>query len=245
MYPRDFFDTHDLEYTNGTCFVAMPFASEFYSVWEDYIKPSVGEAGLKPVRVDEKFQSSPILLDILTGILDADLVIADLTTGNANVFYEVGLAHSVKRSSQVMLLTQDLKTVPFDLRHLRCYEYNLNRDGVAASKSNLVKAIKQILEEHKSTVMAEESSVKESLGPPAMALISKHHNDDIIGIVDLLSPNTRMGGVLANLPILLGISDLLHHRLIRIFNGTIPDREGYIWYIWTDKGRRIFKIGAK
>ncbi|KKK66434.1 hypothetical protein LCGC14_2964150, partial [marine sediment metagenome] len=67
------------------------------------------------------FTAGDIMADIWSAIYHSRLVVADCTNRNANVFYEIGLAHAIGRP--VILTTQKLKDVPFDLRQIRCIEY--------------------------------------------------------------------------------------------------------------------------
>lgn len=62
------------------------------------------------------------MFDIWDGIKKAKILIAELTGRNPNVMYELGLAHAIEKP--VILLTQDINDVPFDLRSLRCIVYN-------------------------------------------------------------------------------------------------------------------------
>jgi hypothetical protein len=61
-----------------------------------------------------------IIQDILCKIGEAEIIIADLTGRNPNVFYELGIAQMVKNVKQVILLSQDAESIPFDVRVFRC-----------------------------------------------------------------------------------------------------------------------------
>lgn len=76
-------------------------------------------------------------------LMEARVVIADLTNMNANVFYELGLAHTI--GHDVILLTQDIKWVPFDLRHMRCIEYRPDQSGLRLLEQKLRAAIREVL----------------------------------------------------------------------------------------------------
>lgn len=102
-------------------FVAMPFKNEFNEVYEKGIKAAIGEIGKKCVRVDEQVFTGPIVDKVNENILRASVIIAELTEYNPNVFYELGLAHGYNK--KVIMLTQDISTIPFDLRHLRIIKY--------------------------------------------------------------------------------------------------------------------------
>ena len=107
------------------CFMVMPFGRDDLTVvYEDFIKPVAEEqCGLEMEKGDDIFGSNPIMDDILNSIQRSDMVIADLTGKNANVFYEVGICHTLNKP--VLLLAQSIDDVPFDLRHRRVqiYEY--------------------------------------------------------------------------------------------------------------------------
>src|SRR5690606_3928482 len=174
MYPRDFFDVYDLSENSDTCFVAMPFATKYNKVWLELLKPAITQAGLKPVRTDENLPSSSIPMEILSGIAEATLVIADLTSGNPNVFYELGLAHAVKRSTQVVLITQEVKKVPFDLRGMRCYEYSFGRRWPTPSVHEFSEIIKKLLQEHQRVLTHDAAEVMRTLSPLARSLIAQN-----------------------------------------------------------------------
>lgn len=115
----------------GLCFVLMPFKDELSSIYEDVIKPVVMQGhDLRCLRADNIYGTTPVIQDIWTYIQRARILIADLTGKNPNVFYELGLAHAINKD--VILISQNLDDLPFDLRHRRCILYE---DSVAGSKN--------------------------------------------------------------------------------------------------------------
>lgn len=124
-------------------FVIMPFDSEFNSIYEQLIKLSLEEAGYEVARADSITDQQNILRDIVGGIATADLIVADLTTLNANVFYELGLCHGLKIPT--VLLAQSIDEVPFDLRSYRVQVYETRFDRIHRLKQSL----KEIAEKHK------------------------------------------------------------------------------------------------
>ncbi len=124
MYPKDFFETHHTETKKGQCFVLMPFAEELTEIFGT-IRDAVesNELNLICLRAKDLSGGGYILDDILKGIDESEVVIADLTSNNPNVFYELGIAHTRKDVEKVILLTQDMEAVPFDLRPFRCIVY--------------------------------------------------------------------------------------------------------------------------
>jgi len=103
-------------------FVLMPFAPDFDDVFAHVIRSTLEEEGFSVGRADESRGSRNIMHDVVQGISSADLVVADLTGANPNVYYELGIAHALGRPT--ILLTQDLEEVPFDLRAYRVITYS-------------------------------------------------------------------------------------------------------------------------
>jgi len=103
-------------------FVIMPFDAEALPVYEDFIRPTLDNLGFDVSRADDLLNQQNILRDILTSIASADLVVADLTDSNSNVYYELGLAHALRKP--VILLGQDMEEIPFDIRSYRLVIYD-------------------------------------------------------------------------------------------------------------------------
>ncbi|MES2693611.1 MAG: hypothetical protein V4773_09065 [Verrucomicrobiota bacterium] len=99
----------------------MPFATNFDDIYKLGIKDTAKEVGVVAERVDEQIYSEGILERIYSQIRAADIVIADMTGQNANVFYEVGFAHGLDKLC--ILLTQNSGDIPFDLKHQRHIVY--------------------------------------------------------------------------------------------------------------------------
>jgi hypothetical protein len=96
-------------------FVLMPFDSSFNDIYKFGIKGAADDVGAYAERVDEQMYSGGILDRIFNQISKADAIIADMTGRNPNVFYEVGYAHALGKV--VLLLTQNVDDIPFDLKH--------------------------------------------------------------------------------------------------------------------------------
>jgi hypothetical protein len=107
-----------------TCFVMQPFASPHGDYYEKIFKPAIDKTGLKPVRADaDIFGTGKIIDQIWRGINAAKVLVAELTTRNANVLYELGLAHALKKP--VVLVSSNQPDVPFDLHHIRVIYYDV------------------------------------------------------------------------------------------------------------------------
>jgi hypothetical protein len=106
----------------------VPFGGTFDELYKTCLRPTVESHGWICCRADEVYQPREIIDLIWEEIHRADLVIADLTGRNPNVFYEVGYAHALLRPT--VLLVQDIKEVPFDLRHRQLLRYEPDEEGM-------------------------------------------------------------------------------------------------------------------
>ena len=79
-------------------FVLMPFSAEFDDVFKHIIEKPLSELGFSTRRADNAVGSRNIMHDVISGIFESDLVIADLTGSNPNVYYELGIAHAFGKS---------------------------------------------------------------------------------------------------------------------------------------------------
>lgn len=118
-------------------FVLMPFDEEFDGFYKNFIKPVLKEAGFNVLRADNIISQQNILRDVIKGIAESDLIIADLTGANPNVFYELGIAHTFRKP--VILITQSIEDVPFDLKSYRLVEYSSHFIKIAEAKEQLAK----------------------------------------------------------------------------------------------------------
>lgn len=105
-------------------FVLIPFDPEFNRIYSDLIVPALEDAGYEVLRADSVVDQRSILRDVIDNIIQADLIVADLSSVNGNVMYELGIAHGLAKPT--VLLTQDIAAVPFDLRSYRLITYTLN-----------------------------------------------------------------------------------------------------------------------
>jgi hypothetical protein len=127
------------ELTICDVFAIMPFAEEFRTIYDGALAPAAKRAKMSCGRGDDSFGAHYVIDDIWTSILGAQYVIADCTNGNSNVFYELGIAHTLGKTT--MIITQDRKWIPFDLKHWRYHLYEPSRRGI----SDLKEKVRQFL----------------------------------------------------------------------------------------------------
>jgi hypothetical protein len=128
-------------------FVLMPFDPTLKPVYDDHIKAVAEKQALTIARADDFFTADAIMRDVWRAINNAKLIIADCTGKNPNVFYEIGIAHTLGKS--VILLAQDIEDIPFDLRHFRSILYDYTPRGMTQFEDRLSKTIEFELENHK------------------------------------------------------------------------------------------------
>lgn len=130
--------------TTEICFVMSPFGGWYDQYYTDIYCPAVVEAGLEPHRADDLYLPSAIVQDIWSYVRTARVMLADLTHKNANVFYELGLAHAIDKP--VVLLSQSMEDVPFDLRALRVITYEVEHPGWGELlRQRITAALKEVL----------------------------------------------------------------------------------------------------
>ena len=125
-------------------FVLLPYTEQFNTIYSDHIKPSIESIdGLSCLRADDIYDNRSIIEDIWRCTNEARIIISELTGRNANVFYETGIAHTIGK--EVILITQSMDDVPFDLRHLRCIVYEYTPRGIKNLEENLKSTALNIL----------------------------------------------------------------------------------------------------
>jgi hypothetical protein len=136
------------------CFILMPFGKklgaggatiDFDAIYRDLIKPAVDAAKLMPIRADEEQAGGIIHKPMFERLILCDYAIADLTTANANVFYELGVRHAVKPATTVLLFAADGTRLPFDVAPLRSLPYQLGSDGKPADAKKDATSLTKLL----------------------------------------------------------------------------------------------------
>src|SRR5262245_16438086 len=140
-------------------FVAMPFGTkpntdgqmiDFNRVYGEYIAPALEAAGLEAFRADQEVRAGDIITDMFQELLVADLVVADLTIENPNVWYELGVRHAL-RARGVVIVCGGKVTTAFDLYTNRKLRYGLKEGApdpatLADDKDNLVRMVQETMQ---------------------------------------------------------------------------------------------------
>src|SRR5438093_4545236 len=127
------------------CFVLMPFGIktdpnglliDFDSVYQQLIAPAIREAKLESLRADEEMSGGIIHKPMFERLILCEYAVADLTTANANVFYELGVRHAVRPWSTTLLFAEESR-LPFDVGLLRAIPYKIASDGTPSNESEI------------------------------------------------------------------------------------------------------------
>jgi hypothetical protein len=124
-------------------FVAMPFLPELKPVYDDHILKVTKELGVSCKRGDDFFSGDSIMNEVWSAIYHSEVCIVDCTGRNPNVFYELGIAHTLGRKA--ILIAKSIDDIPFDVRHLRTIIYEYTPPGMAEFEGKLKKTLQHEL----------------------------------------------------------------------------------------------------
>ncbi len=145
--------------TKPLCFVLMPFGRKFIeggrlicfdTIYTEVIKVAILAAGMEPLRADEEKSGGIIHKSMFERLVLCEYAIADLTTANANVFYELGVRHAAKPRTTVLMYAKGHGRLPFDVAPLRAIPYEITLDGRPANAAASQKKLTERLELSKS-----------------------------------------------------------------------------------------------
>ena len=136
------FSNFTVDGSRPRAFVVMHFAEPYDTFYREVIQSQAEKAGFEVVRIDEKAGPGVIFQDIQREIEQADIVIAEITPVNQNIFYELGYAHALRKPT--ILLAQRGAELPFDIRSYRVVFYNDTIGGKGEVERNLEKHLAAI-----------------------------------------------------------------------------------------------------
>jgi hypothetical protein len=139
------FGVKPVDYTDPN----IPATIDFDALWERVYEPALGELGYEAVRADRDL-GALIISEMIQRLAVADLVLADVTLPNANVYYEVGVRHAAQQRGCV-LVAADWSRPMFDLLQMRQARFELPDGAIPAAAApqtveTLVTAVKPLIE---------------------------------------------------------------------------------------------------
>lgn len=117
--------------------VLMPFRKDFNDIYEFGIEQAVTRAGARCVRVDKQIFQQNILQQVYDQISEADIIVAEMTGQNPNVFYETGYAYALNK--RVIPIVKDEQDIPFDLKH---YQHIIYQGSITELSKELEKSVR-------------------------------------------------------------------------------------------------------
>ena len=150
------------------CLVLMPFAEEFDPVFravQASVQDALPDRSISCEWLKHIHAAGCITDDIVTGIEQASLCVADLTTNNPNVMWETGYAMAAGKPT--ILICQHVEALPFDLKVHRVLEYD--RADVSALAPRLAEAVRQTVSRHAIATLSH-SEVQAGTSAPVIAV---------------------------------------------------------------------------
>lgn len=142
-YSSSIFKRKNFDIEPDLCLILMPFGVENLNIiYTDHVKPVLQKFGLRVKRGDDIHSTQHVMEDLWENINRARFIIAELTGRNANVFYEIGICHTIGK--EVILLVQSVDDVPFDLRGIRMIEYTYTPRGCDKLEEKLTHTVKKL-----------------------------------------------------------------------------------------------------
>jgi hypothetical protein len=167
------------------CFVLMPFTKATQKrAYSRVVKRVIAEAGLEPKREDES-HGLDVMEDVWINLNEARCVLADVTGGNPNVLYEVGIANTLGKP--LLILSADpRRKVPFDLNRFRHVFYDGTEKGLKSLRATLPAMIQSLLNEYPSG-----NHIKNQLEDSAAEWVKRMHDHMLLNRVELLNAARR------------------------------------------------------
>lgn len=128
-------------------FVVMQFGEPYDTLYKEVIQPVSKSSGFHAFRGDDVFRPGVILQDIRRGIVESNVIVAEITPVNANVFYELGYAHALEKPT-ILLANRNVEKLPFDISGYRVIFYD---DTIGGKKS-----VEEALRKHLASISAGE-----------------------------------------------------------------------------------------
>jgi len=147
----------DFDPSKPLLFVAMPFGEknepggsrriDFDALYEHCVQPAAEAGAVEVIRADEETLGGFIHKPMYERLLLAEIVIADLTFANANVFYELGVRHAARPRSTILIYADIGTALPFDVAPVRAISYEIEDDGLIVDANDLIQNLTERIAE--------------------------------------------------------------------------------------------------
>ena len=140
---RASFSNYRVNSSRPKAFVAMQFSEPYNEVYRDAVEPLVKEIGFEPLRIDDVYGPGIIVNDIINNLSESSIVLAEISEKNANVYYELGLAHAFGKPT--LLMATKGTSLPFDVGSHRCIFYENSIAGRSKLQTSLKHSLMSLL----------------------------------------------------------------------------------------------------
>ena len=152
--PEKYSEIEGKAQTGRRCFVILPYpasdeeasAPDFDAVFEELIRPVIEDLNLDIIRADRVSRSGLIHKEMIENLLESDVVIADVTLGSPDVFFELGIRQTARRAGTV-ILRHARSTAPFSISGMRVVDYELEARG-GISRQQVIEDCRTLLRTH-------------------------------------------------------------------------------------------------
>lgn len=118
----------DVYIDQPSCFTIMPFRATWSNkVYKKLIFPAITSNKLSCKRGDDIPRDGALMTNISKAIFHSGLIIVDISDFNANVFYELGLAHALGKDTKILIQKNQQKKIPSDLKNAHYISYDINK----------------------------------------------------------------------------------------------------------------------
>ncbi len=216
------------------CFVIQPFdnGGPYDKRYRDVLAPAIRDAGLDPYRVDEDPGTTILIDDIEKGIRESEVCLADITTNNPNIWYEVGFALANGIAVVLICLDPRPESFPFDIRHRHVINYKLHSssdfDLLKTQVTERIKAQAKKAEVRQTVAAMSEMRGTEGLSSHEIAVlvtIMSERSDDGLSTYFLKESMRRSG--YTSMAVGLAMESLLRKAMIECFTAENFNREPY------------------
>lgn len=182
MYPYDYRSTI-LGINHRLIFVVMPFAPHFDKIYKDLIKPAADELNSRlhknnadskyfAYRTKDDLKTSSGWINVMKHLFTAQIVLGVLTSDNANVFYELGIAHATQPIRRQILIARKDYEPKFDTKDLIYYEYDPN--GLKGCIPSLATRMKNAIDEYNIEKEQIVAHARMKIGPNDFEVLMRH-----------------------------------------------------------------------
>lgn len=214
------------------CFVIQPFdKGKFDSRYEEIFKPAIESCGLIPYRIDKDPTANILIEDIEKNIKNSTLCLAEITTDNPNVWYELGYAIACNKDVVMVCSNERETSFPFDVRHRSIIKYETDSPGAYENlKKNIINRLTAILKKEDNLEKISNSFIKETEGLSSheinllVSIVSNQRSDEEVVWSHTLEQDMYKNGF-NDLAISIAIKKLERKGFIEA--GSEMDRNGY------------------